>query len=101
MPNYCLIAETQRSESPLHAAAVAGHVRIAELLIAKGADVNAKDLVSMSVILDDIHTNITDRKLTENIETPYNIYTRDILHSWHSITGGEWIAMHHSASGIC
>ena len=36
-------AKTESGRNPLHSAAMEGHKEIAELLITKGADVNAKD----------------------------------------------------------
>ena len=41
-------AKDNNGETPLHAAALNGHKEIAELLIEKGADLNAKNVVGMT-----------------------------------------------------
>jgi len=39
-------AEDDKGITALHSAAMMGHIEIADLLIAKGADVNAKDEIT-------------------------------------------------------
>jgi hypothetical protein len=42
-----MLAWRQKGETPLHAASKNGHVEVVAALLAKGVDVEAKDVVSM------------------------------------------------------
>lgn len=59
------ISETSGGESPLHTAIAERHADVAELLIAKGADVNARNVYSQFTPLHFLAVHMHDRKLAE------------------------------------
>ena len=71
----------ESGHTPLYAAAIDGHREIAELLIAKGADVNAKDSIGMTALDWALADIVDDKAATKK--------TADLLRKHGGKTGEE------------